>query len=75
MSVLHKKAQEGSLQMLIQWTEYMRFFSTAQENPSDTSGENFKLYQPPWKKFCHLKWYALEVPTVQAMELDDLLHQ
>jgi len=47
MSVLHKKAQEGSLQMLIQWTEYMRFFSTAQENPSDTSGENFKLYQPP----------------------------
>jgi len=29
----------------------MRLFSTAQGNPSDTLGENFKLYRPPWKKF------------------------
>jgi len=43
MRVLHKKAQEGSLQMSMQWTEYLRLFSTAQENPSDTLGENFKL--------------------------------
>jgi len=47
MSVLYKEEQEGSLQMLIHWTEYMRLFSTAQGNPSDTLGENFKLYRPP----------------------------
>jgi hypothetical protein len=47
MSVLHKMAQEGSLQTLTQWTEYIRLFSTAQENPSDTLGENFKFYRLP----------------------------
>jgi hypothetical protein len=47
MSVLHKKVQEGSLQMLTQWTEYIRLFSTAQEDPPDTLGENFEFYRPP----------------------------